>query len=366
MNTTENYMIESHLKNINTKWDDFSKEIKDMQNSDTFSILFATDIHYIRHYAFYLPAYYKIKEMIEFSKQVGFDLMALTGDIVDGNSTLKDQKRDLSDIMQLVCQAKTTSVLVSKGNHDDCSWFAYKQGLGKENVLSDEEWYSYVVNPVRVQYPINLDENNKSGGYYYVDYPYHKIRVINLNTNDTPMITDVDGKLTKEYCGQWNLGIREKQLEWLVKALTFHEEGWSVIFMSHSFLLNDEPDVILRNGDIAWDIIKAYKNKEEGSVKSSDKHFEAEVNYNFTDNKSDDVLLYMYGHTHKDSCDIYDNITVVGTKNILGPLGNTDKNWGDPAFPIDGSWDCVLIDKKKRIMNIRRYGIEGFNRRIEL
>ena len=112
--------------------------------------------------------------------------------------------------------------------------------------------------------------------------------------------------------------------------------------------------------------IKAYKNKEEGSVKSSDKHFEAEVNYNFTDNKSDDVLLYMYGHTHKDSCDIYDNITVVGTKNILGPLGNTDKNWGDPAFRIDGNWDCVLIDKKKRIMNIRRYGIEGFNRRIEL
>lgn len=58
----------------------------DIQNSDTFSILYATDIHYIRKYALYVPAYYKVKEMVEFSKYAGFDLMALTGDIVDGNT----------------------------------------------------------------------------------------------------------------------------------------------------------------------------------------------------------------------------------------------------------------------------------------
>lgn len=366
MNTAEMHIIDSHMKNLNTKWDEFSKKIIDAQKANTFSILYATDIHYIRKYAFYIPAYYKLKEMVEFSRYVGFDLLALTGDIVDGNSPKENQKQDICDVLNLVREAKTTSVLISKGNHDDCSWFAYKRELGAGAVISEEEWYSYAVNPIRVQYPIVLDEENKAGGYYYIDYPAHKIRVININTNDTPIITDDTGRLIKDYCGQWSMGISEKQLKWLVKALTFEEEGWSVIFMSHISPLYDGTDGILRNGQMVWDIIKAYKNGENGSVKSNEKYFEAEVDYDFTDNKSKDVLVYMCGHTHRDSCDVYDGITVIGTKNILGPLCNADKNWGDPNFPIDGSWDCVIIDKKERILRTERYGISSAGRQIKL
>ena len=222
MNTTENYIFNQHLKNINTKWEDFSREVKEIQTPETFSILYATDIHYIRKYAMYIPAYYKIGEMVEFSKYAGFDLLALTGDIVDGNTTLKRQKRDLYDIVSLVREAKTTSVLISKGNHDDCSWYAYKNELGKDAIITQDLWYSFVVNPIRVQYPIVLDKENVAGGYYYIDYPLHKIRVININTNDTEIIEE-DGKFKKENCGQWNLGIRQKQLNWLIKALEFHD-----------------------------------------------------------------------------------------------------------------------------------------------
>ena len=68
-------------------------------------------------------------------------------------------------------------IAISKGNHDDCSWYAYKNKLGLDSVISPEMWYSYVVNPIRVRYPISIDENNKAGGYYYIDYPLHKIRV---------------------------------------------------------------------------------------------------------------------------------------------------------------------------------------------
>lgn len=42
------------MKSLNTKWEEFSKEIKDMQSPETFSILWATDIHYIRKYAKYI------------------------------------------------------------------------------------------------------------------------------------------------------------------------------------------------------------------------------------------------------------------------------------------------------------------------
>lgn len=93
MNTIEQCIFEKHMKNLNTKWEEFSKEIKDMQSPETFSILWATDVHYIRKYAKYIPAYYKIEDMVDFSRCAGFDLLAITGDIVDGNTTLTRQKK---------------------------------------------------------------------------------------------------------------------------------------------------------------------------------------------------------------------------------------------------------------------------------
>ncbi|MBO5177773.1 MAG: metallophosphoesterase [Lachnospiraceae bacterium] len=363
MNTIESFVFEQHMEKINTKWDEFSQEIKDVQGPDIFSILYATDIHYIRKFAMYVPAYYKVKEMVEFSQFAGFDLLALTGDLVDGNTTLKRQKRDLGDLISLVREAKTTAVLISKGNHDDCSWYAYKNSMGIEAVLSPEAWYSYVVNPIRVQYPITVDTENITGGYYYIDYPLHKIRVININTNDLPVVMDEEGKLRKEYCGQWNFGISEKQLKWLVETLSFEEDGWSVVFMSHEFLTNEQNDKIVRNGDLAWKIIQAYKRNEKGSVTSEEAHLEAHVQFDFTNNQSNDVLVYMFGHRHVDLSFVLDGITAIATKNLLG---NVKKNWDDINETIDGGWDCVFIDKKRRKLQIKRYGVSGSNREVEL
>ncbi len=360
MNTTEEYIFEQHMRNINTKWERFSQEIKQMQTADTFSILYATDIHYIRKYAKYLPAYYKVKEMVDFSKYVGIDLLAITGDIVDGNSTINHQKRDLYDIINLFRESKTTSVLISKGNHDDNSWYAYKQGLGAEAVISQDEWYSYVINPIRVQYPIVVDNDNISGGYYYIDYPMQRIRVINLNTHDVPCITDKEGKLVKEYCGLWYFGIRSKQLEWLSKVLKFDEPGWGVMFMSHTLPVNNGNE-LMRNASLVWKIILAYKNREKGAVKSTEKYFEAEVSFDYTNNKSNDVLPYLYGHIHEDRYDIVDDITTIGTVNILG---RPEMPWDSIETKIDGGWDCILIDRKNRILQSKRYGIESAYRKI--
>ena len=75
--------------------------------------------------------------------------------------------------------------ILSKGNHDTCEWFAYKEKLNSENWLSSKDWYIHAINPLRVQYPMVLDTNNIDGGYYYIDFPLQKIRVININTSDT-------------------------------------------------------------------------------------------------------------------------------------------------------------------------------------
>lgn len=363
MNVVEEYMFNQHMKNIDDRFEDFSRECMSMQNSESLSIILSTDIHYIRKYALYIPSYYKLKEMVDFSGYIGADLLAVLGDIVDGNTTIKRQYRDMYDCIGLLKNSKTQSVLLAKGNHDSCEWFAYKNRLGEGNYLSAEDWYIHLINPLRVQYPMILDENNIAGGYYYIDCPLQKIRVINLNTSDTVAVLDNDGCLIREYCNQWRMGLSEKQLHWLEKALTFEEKGWSVVFMSHAFLkdIYNRGEVI-SNGDIAWNIIKAFKNKEKGMFENKEKYYEAKVEFDFTNNNSNDVLLYLFGHVHKDLCLEEDGITVVSTENIATNV----MQWDEPSVVITGGWDFAVIDKKTRTFKTKRFGNDSKGRIIEL
>ncbi len=362
MNTTEQYIFNQHMKNLDTRFEDFSRECMEIQTPEGLSIIFATDIHYIRKYALYVPSYYKLSEMVDFSGFIGADLLAITGDIVDGNTTIKRQYRDLYDCMGVLKKSKTTSVLLSKGNHDGCEWYAYQKNLDSSNWLSDRDWYIHAVNPLRVQYPIVVDSENIEGGYYYIDYPLQKIRVININTSDTTRVLDESGLLIREYCSQWHLGLREKQLKWLTKALTFNEEGWSVIFMSHDFLKPvDEFAGKVSNGDLAWEIILAFLNKSKGVAKSDLKYYNAEVSFDFTENKSNEVLTYLFGHVHKDLCVEYDGIKGISFKNIL----NSDSDWDSENAEISGGWDFCVIDKNPKTFKSIRFG-NGLKREIKL
>ena len=208
-----------------------------------------------------------------------------------------------------------------------------------------------------------LDEQNICGGYYYVDFPLQKIRVINLNTSDTRNVLDEEGILLKEYCSQWHLGMREKQLNWLTKALTFEDEGWSVVFMSHDFLcpFGDFAGRV-SNGDIAWQIIQGFKNKTKGSLKSDLDYYNANVEFDFTDNKSDDVLCYVFGHIHDDIDFVQDGITAIASKNIL----NGDSEWGQTYTQITGGWNFAVIDKNTRTFKSKRYDVPEADRNISL
>lgn len=364
MNSLEKCIFDMHENNINTKYEDFAKRIMSEQTADTLSIVYATDTHYIRKYAMYLPSYYKIKEMVEFTAYAGIDLLAITGDLVDGNTTIQRQYRDLYDLVSLVRQSKTTSVVLSKGNHDDCAWYAYQHKLGEEAFVSEEQWYNHVVNPIRVQYPIVVDNENPTGGYYYVDYPLQKIRVININSND--VVNEVNNGVVDnhDYCSQWCLGVREKQLKWLKKALTFEEEGWSVLFMSHDAPV-DYPagdGSPFHNKELLWQMIVDFKNNGKGILKKDEKYFEADLEYDFTNNKSNDVLPYIFGHCHEDILVEKDGIKLVASKNIIH---STSPNFDNLETTIDGGWDCILVDKVKRTFKARRFGMPEQDREFE-
>ena len=180
MNSVEQYIFQQNMAQLDTHWEPFAKEIMALQTPDTFTCLYATDIHYIRKYAYYAVVYSRLQEMVAFSGHIGADLLAVTGDLADGNTTLTRQYRDLYDVVSLLRQSKTTFLALSKGNHDNCGWYSYQHELGVDNLITPEQWYTHVVNPVRVQFAIRCDAANPGGGYYAMDDPFHKIRILNL------------------------------------------------------------------------------------------------------------------------------------------------------------------------------------------
>ncbi len=365
-----NFSHGEFLENLDTRFEQFATEVVREQNPDTLTVLFGTDVHYIRFYDNYAPVYEKVQEMVEFSRRVGVDLLALTGDLIDGNAPIETQFRDLFDLMTVIKRTDATSVILSQGNHDDCSWFAYKEALGPEGVISDDEWYGAVVNPIRASFPMVLDENNRAGGYYYVDYPTQKIRAINLRTSDNPLVLEEDGKhLVQQYCSQWAFGFQEKQLQWLAKALQLPADDWSVVFFSHTCPYVEETK--MHNRDLFADLVRAFRNGDKGVLVSEDPMYPATVSYDFTDRKGD-VLVYLYGHYHHDVTKVVDGITTVCTKSLLGFDHGQEHLFvevpgvGTVGKDIYNSWDCMLIDKAARKLKAKRYGLRALDRDIDL
>ena len=173
------------------------------------------------------------------------------------------------------------------------------------------------------------------------------------------MLVDKDNKLNKDIIGQWTLGIREKQLKWLAsKALKFKEDDWSVIMVSHGGAPSDED---VTNRELVCQIIKAFNNGEKGVAKSNIEQFEANISYDFSKNKSSDFLCWLAGHNHKDTVTNDDGITVITTRNLLGDIENIQYDEDETTY---GSWDCMLIDKKKRKLISKRYNLPKFDREI--
>ena len=173
-----------------------------------------------------------------------------------------------------------------------------------------------------------------------------------MNTSDFPYeeanVFDENGKFARKgYCALWVFGIRQKQIQWLIDALSV-EEGWSVMILSHNFILpyqDQQESDFVRNGNYVWEILKAYRNGEKGSIQGGEGNFEINVEYDFTQNKSNDLLPMIFGHCHKDVVLTMDGITAISSTNLL-----TASN------EVGGGWDYFIIDKKDRTLKVFRYG----------
>ena len=61
-----NFSHEEFLQSLDTRFESFAREVVREQTPDTLTVLFGTDVHYIRFYDNYAPVYEKVQELLAY------------------------------------------------------------------------------------------------------------------------------------------------------------------------------------------------------------------------------------------------------------------------------------------------------------
>jgi hypothetical protein len=247
---------------------------------------------------------------------------------------------------------------ILKGNHDDGSVRTndYRRGTRKfesvPHVLRDSEFNKMIA----ADQLLFNEKRNNGKSYFYKDYPNKKVRVIGLNSNDTPddILLD-DGE--PKYLGVWRMGYRQEQLDWLANvALQNVPEDYTTIIFSHiqadiPSYENDENTAdhdTHRNQDILIQIIKDFMAGSSSSLTSNIEDYEINLKTNFVTQGKRNFAGYIHGHEHVENATTdlgFNNIGCFASYNVRGTyLGNTD------------AWQTISIDQTNRKLIIKGFG----------
>lgn len=354
--------LQAYSDYLNTEVADIKTKLNTIDAQNKCNLAFITDIHAYTLLLAKMDVEKAIKNSVyvlnEINRDYKIHAYINNGDLITSGGKKETVLNKFKDICSYYKNADM-QVLMVKGNHDD-------SGYGNEerpaHVLYDTERHQ---NSVGVFYnqSIVYDTSNAEKSYYYYDIEDYKIRVICINTCDFNL-DYINGSWVSSF---GTSGISNSQLNFIANALMFNESEWSIIVVGHHCLrktssmgTTNSGINVANNGDVLWNILKAFKNKTAYSSYASDKGF---YNYNvsvdYTNNQSDDVICCLSGHTHSDKIDIVDNIRLISVDS-----GSTERGDGRiPSSETETSIDIMTIDKTARKIYTTRYGY-GIDREI--
>ena len=329
------------------------RSIQEHQGFGTFSFGFMTDLHYATSYNHYIRMKRNINSYREITKRAHVDRLMLGGDYT--NEGCKEYKSDC--FRELRAHLSGVDYYPVNGNHDDGTiWDGnYICAETSTNFLSHEDMYNLFYNHLP-SLGAEFDAEN-DGLYYVINDRVNKVRYVCLDSNDVPYIYDEKGKL--KYGGQHLFAMSQAQLDWLCNtALSFDEEGWSVMFFAHSHLPEGREDGNLyKNLYCMREIITAFKNREKCELTYGEGDFERHVNADFSEGIGADVIGCFIGDHHVDRVDTYRGVVYVLTANsvnyYVGAPTQVPRSDGDKRELL---YDIVTVDKKQRKLFITRVG----------
>ena len=199
--------------------------------------------------------------------------------------------------------------------------------------------------------PDDVVSNSVDAGacYYYFDDKKNKLRYVVFDTTDSVKSTNVP----------WGTiyGVHDTQLKWVAdSAIASTPEGFGLVFFSHVPFTDTTGarHEVLSN---IRELVDAAALKTAGKI--------GLINYDFSKLKHVDVLLVMSGHNHQDM-QTYRN----GVVHVVTSCDTAYDDYKADPFVKDLSgmkkgtvneqcFDCVTIDRRKRLVKNYRIGIGG-------
>ena len=343
-------------------------EIRNNLDQSKFNLTFITDVHYARisnapkqlnnftlnhlNNALYLDG--------------AVDAIVFGGDNIDGgtlNKTEMLKEQEEFGRKALFSSGEKSDKFILKGNHDDASMTlkAYQNGnydylkwlsdnlgftLTTPETITDDELKKYYQTQ-----ELLFDEHRQAGSlYFYKDYPDKKTRLIGLNSNDDPVITNEDG--TPKYPGLQNMGYQEPQIDWLANtALQKVPSDYVVVIVGHippAATGSDE-----HNQELVNQIINAFQNGTAGTATSDAADWKVNVAYDFSQQGSRDVAAYLNGHLHQEYLTKNLGFDVV---SVTSSINATSDNTGAADNPDTDGWQVLTVDPENRKIILTGFG----------
>jgi hypothetical protein len=287
-------------------------------------------------------------------------LSVLNGDyIYNGVSQTKEASVAWYEGLSVLPIELDTDKFIGKGNHDVND---IAGTTGQE--LTDEELYQVFI---KYQKGCVTDYGYAEKAYGYYDIPNRKIRCIFVNTTDVPYI--LNGSTIK-YNQQHKTGVSNEQVNFIANALKFTESGWGVVLISHhalqnSLILNpnNSTDDYLNpahGGTQLLGVLTAFRNKSSYSSVVSEGDFQYNIDVDFSENASDEIIINLCGHVHADKSDTIDGILTISSMASSFVYTSYDSQ-GNPVSraaktSTETSWDVVTIDRGEKKIYCTRYG----------
>lgn len=324
-------------------------------DDNMFNFVFVTDAHYGRWDQVYTDNLENTLGIDNLNTALAMDgavdAIISGGDNIDGwtdelDEMLYETKEYATDMLFETDNKSDKFIL--KGNHDDASgrlldWYRGNRGLVYDSapaVIKNQQIRDAYCNAELLFDEKRQDDSN----YFYKDYPDKKIRLIGLDSNDTPDdILGDDG--APKYYGIGHMGFQETQLKWLAEiALKNVPEDYTTVIVAHIQAedLSNGKDEFYYNQDCLEQIINDFMQGKSSVISSDTKDWEVDMQTDFTSQGPRMFAGYIHGHQHKE---VYNSD--LGFNNI-GVTCAVD--------PETTAWNVITIDTTNHKVILKGFG----------
>lgn len=281
------------------------------------------------------------------------DAIVAGGDNIDGFSDsydglISEHKKFTNKLMLTSLNQSDKFILL--GNHDDgalryINWLQTDMKKPMPKVIPLNK-LSEMIGADDVAFDEQRDYNSP---YFYKDYANKKVRLIGLNSVDTPDDA-VDDHGGPKYPRQNNMGYRQQQLNWLANtALQNVPEGYVTLIVSHiqGDAISDSAKYY--NQDVVSEIINSFRNGTKVNIVRDVEDWKVNVNVDFSSQGKRDFGAYIHGHQHKEVANVVNGYNNIGVTCSLSPMESL-------GTPQEDAWNIITVDTVNRKIVLKGFG----------